>query len=326
MKETKMGKHFSIVLQNPPYSGSMHLKFLEKVTEVSDKVVSIQPATFLINVRKDGKSKTEYIPIKNKLKDHVKSCEIENMNEEFRIGMKMPFTIIDIDFTKKYDKIEYKLCNEKSIVKSIFDCNLIGSHEIIENIFDKISESKYKMFYDYFYHYSKKDKNLKENTAYMPVTNRFLTTIGSGHNMNNDKEWQKDDKHNTEYIYSIISSFASKNITNYRSLGAKKHPIDCIYYNEFDSYKKNKEFLENYFNTIKTSNLFHFIGLCLVIDDQGADKVLKFSPILNYDHVYSDEELYKLFNITKEEQELIENTCKKFERNSKFIKTYWNIK
>ena len=199
-----MGKHFDICLMNAPYNRTMHLKFLERVIEVSEKVVSIQPATFLINIRKDGKSKTEYIPIKNKLKYHVKSCEIENMNEKFGIGMKMPFTIIDIDFTKKYDKIKYKLCNEKSIVKSIFDCNLIDFNEIIENIFDKISESKYKMFYDYFYYYFKKIKNLKENTAYMPVTNRFLTTIGSGHNMNNDKEWQKDDKHNTEYIYSII--------------------------------------------------------------------------------------------------------------------------
>ena len=317
-------KKFDIVLMNPPFSRDLHLDFLDKVTDICDKIVSIQPATFLINIRTDGKAKTQYIPLKNKLEGYVKSCEINNMNNDFKIGMKMPCTIINIDFTKKYNEIEYDLCNHIIKVNSIYDCNLIGDSKLVKSILSKITESKYDKFIDNFYHYSK-NKQLNENTAYMPVSNRFLTTIGSGHNMNNDNEWQKDPKHNTEYISSIIMSFATKNITNNRSLGKKGGPIDCIYYDKFDSYEKNKEFLENYYQTVKTSNFFHFIGLTIIIDDQGADKVLKFSPILNYDHVYTDEELYKLFNITKEEQELINDTCKKFERQNKFIKEYWKI-
>ena len=65
--EMNNGKKFSVIIQNPPYAGSLHLKFLEKCIEIGEKVVSIQPATFLINTRKDGKAKTQYILLKNKL-------------------------------------------------------------------------------------------------------------------------------------------------------------------------------------------------------------------------------------------------------------------
>ena len=83
---------FDICLMNPPYYRSTHLKFLEKCIEIGEKVVSVQPATFLINTRKDGKAKTQYIPLKNKLEGHVKNCEINGMNKEFHTGLYVPFT------------------------------------------------------------------------------------------------------------------------------------------------------------------------------------------------------------------------------------------
>ena len=38
---------FDIILSNPPYSGSLHLKFLEKTIKIADNVVSIQPTRWL---------------------------------------------------------------------------------------------------------------------------------------------------------------------------------------------------------------------------------------------------------------------------------------
>ena len=38
---------FDICLMNPPYSRSLHLKFLEKTIKIADKVVSIQPTRWL---------------------------------------------------------------------------------------------------------------------------------------------------------------------------------------------------------------------------------------------------------------------------------------
>lgn len=311
---------------NPPYSGSLHLKFLEKTIDIADNVVSVQPATFLINTRNFGKAVSEYIPFKNKIEGHVKSCEIDNMNNEFKIGNKMPITIIHIDNKHNYDKIDYTCCKENKEVNSIYDCNLVGDINLIKSILKKISESKYNMFIDNFIGYGNKKINLPENTAYVGVANRFLTTIGSGHNMLNDNEWFKDSKHKTEYLSSFLYSFGgNKHITNTRTTGKKGTWLDCIYYNKFDSYEKNKEYLYNYIETVKTSNFFHFIACINIIDDQGADKVLKYSPMLNYNKILSDEELYNIFNITEEEQQFIEDTCKKFERHSKFIKNYWKL-
>ena len=107
--EKKTGvKKFDICLMNPPYDRGLHLKFLEKCIEIGEKVVSVQPATFLINTRKDGKAKTQYIPLKNKLEGHVKSCEINGMNKEFHTGLYVPFTIINIDNTKEYNEIDFE--------------------------------------------------------------------------------------------------------------------------------------------------------------------------------------------------------------------------
>ena len=37
-------KRFSVCVMNPPYSGTLHLQFLDEVTNISEKVISIQPA------------------------------------------------------------------------------------------------------------------------------------------------------------------------------------------------------------------------------------------------------------------------------------------
>ena len=43
---------WNYVIMNPPYDKSLHLTFLENVIDKADKVVSVQPSTFLINLRK----------------------------------------------------------------------------------------------------------------------------------------------------------------------------------------------------------------------------------------------------------------------------------
>ena len=46
--EKKTGvKHFHICLMNPPYLRNLHVKFLENVIEVTDKVVTVQPVRWI---------------------------------------------------------------------------------------------------------------------------------------------------------------------------------------------------------------------------------------------------------------------------------------
>ena len=70
---------FDLVVQNPPYSRYIHLDFLKKGYEIlSDKgqMIIIEPATWLINVRKNGKAKTIYNPLKEILKGKVRKVII----------------------------------------------------------------------------------------------------------------------------------------------------------------------------------------------------------------------------------------------------------
>ena len=38
---------FDVAIMNPPYDGNLHLKILEKVIPIADKVVNISPARWL---------------------------------------------------------------------------------------------------------------------------------------------------------------------------------------------------------------------------------------------------------------------------------------
>ena len=40
-------KRFSVCVMNPPYNGSLELKFLEKVIDICDDVVTVQPISWL---------------------------------------------------------------------------------------------------------------------------------------------------------------------------------------------------------------------------------------------------------------------------------------
>ena len=54
------GKKFDIVLMNPPYQSGLGESFLNKVLDISDKIISIQPIAWLI-AKKQSKRLTEKI-------------------------------------------------------------------------------------------------------------------------------------------------------------------------------------------------------------------------------------------------------------------------
>lgn len=67
--EKKTGvKKFDICLMNPPYAGTLHLQFLDKVIGICDKVISIEPANW-IKPLQYRKPTTEQKNILNKISD-----------------------------------------------------------------------------------------------------------------------------------------------------------------------------------------------------------------------------------------------------------------
>lgn len=117
------------------------MKLGVKLLNNQGKLIIIEPSTWLINIRKNGKAEL-YDKIKKLLKNHVYKVIIENYNTEFDTRQYVPFSITYVDFDKEYKTIDFQCCGESKKVKSIYDCNLIGDYNIIWNILNKIIGDK----------------------------------------------------------------------------------------------------------------------------------------------------------------------------------------
>lgn len=136
---------FDIVIMNPPYDGSLHLKILEKVIPIADNVISISPIDWLMNPY--GGS------VYNQFK-HLKFNSIENVGlikNIFNLD-RASYTggIYTIDknanltpdkFLYKFISVDFKnYIDEKilsSIIKKTIDCDNLENHIVSGEINDK---------------------------------------------------------------------------------------------------------------------------------------------------------------------------------------------
>ena len=85
LKENK-GKKFDIVLMNPPYNKNLHLKFIRKVLNISNKVINISPIRWLTDPFAQYKRSTlkQYEDVAK----HIESIEsFKNNNTLFDIAI-----------------------------------------------------------------------------------------------------------------------------------------------------------------------------------------------------------------------------------------------
>jgi hypothetical protein len=308
---------FDYIVQNPPYSRSLHLTFFEKSLDFlkdDGEMVIIEPATWLINVRRNGKAKI-YDNIKKLIKGHVKSIRIENLNNEFQTNCFVLFSITKIDNSKEYSEIEYTCCGANTTVANLYDCNLIGSYELIWSILNKVQK-----YGDMMKNHC--TSNAIENSWYckypylMPST---FTPHGIG--AISDREYANDNnfigKYNllfSYYYYSLIC----KDITSY--IPFKKGPCGKITEEKVKSclYGTHAE-LVNFNYYINENKLPLFIIMVMTIAQNNNS--LPYIPWL-VNKIYTDDEINKLFNFTEDEINLIDKTIKKFERHSLWFKRY----
>ena len=319
--ENKWGDmKFDIVVGNPPYGGNLHLDIIESVLPFMSGRATwcfIHPATWLINVRKNGKAK-KYDVLKKKLEGHIKSIEIENLNKDFKTGLYVPFSTTTIDMSKTFDNIDCAICGEHKIVTSIYDCNLIGNYEIIWNILDKVQNYGDMMKN----HITKEDKGREywysKYSEIISLGGCAATTSAVGYKYDSDNVWEKVSNGNycTSFITTSYHTFGN-NISNTPLCAYDRghHLTDKI----TDNIYGTKEELENWKHFIFNNKLPLFINIVLTIDQNNNSK--DFLPWL-VDKQYTDDEINKLFNFTDEEKKLIDDTLKKFERNSPWFKRY----
>ena len=92
-----------------------------------------------------------------------------------------------------------------------------------------------------------------------------------------------------------------------------------------DTYKLygTKEELENWKYFAFNNKLPLFLNIILTIDQHNNS--YNYVPWITDKH-YTDDEIYKILNINKDEQLLINLVIKKFERNSEWFKRYMSGK
>jgi hypothetical protein len=318
---------FKHIILNPPYDRNLHLDFLEKgldyLTE-DGRMVIIEPATWLINIRnnnKFGKKVQEFAlfeRIKQRINGHVESIVIENFNKEFGTGLFVPFSITTIDMSRTFDKIDCNICGEHKEVSSIYDCNLIGKYETIWSILEKVH-----IFGDVMKnHITQENKGngywYAKYAEMVSLGGCAATTSTVGLNIDSHSVTIKTSNGDfcTSYLTTSYHTYNNEiSNTPLCSYDRGKHLTDKI----ADNIYGTKEELENWKHFIFNNKLPLFINIVMTIDQNNNSK--DFLPWL-VDNQYTDEEINELFNFTDEEIKLIDTTIRKYERNSPWFKRY----
>ena len=171
IKETDM--KFDVAIMNPPYDGNLHLKILEKVIPIADKVVNISPIRWLQDPIVEYKKNTDYAKYEESILKHmIDFIELEQTytNDCFGIQFNTKIGISVYDKTGGYDykKIHesefneiYKKCMTKKeritpnikLYKNLNSKNfvpvcLLGGHVNVNGYGVRFTRNRYKYFID----------------------------------------------------------------------------------------------------------------------------------------------------------------------------------
>ena len=311
---------FSFCIMNPPYSGSLHLDFLEKGYDMiadDGQMVIIEPATWLIELRQNIAEKKsaqmkKYIDIKKKINGHVSKVIIENYNKEFNVGLYVPFSITYINKAKKYNNIEFVCFGEKRIVPNLYECNLIGNYDLIWQILDKILLYKDKMINHKF-----NNKIKYDSSTWYATYKGILNRCGCADPRFSDN-WFINNIY-TPYYHCCLD--IRENISNspiYKLENGRTYDNPAYSSKLADNICDTKEHLENFKYNVYNTKLFAFLAIVLLIQQNPTPN---FAPWL-VDKCYTDDEIYKLFDFGKDEIQFIEYVIKKFDRYSPWFNRY----
>lgn len=120
---------FDFCIMNPPFSGSTHLKFLEKTIKVADKVISIQPISWLENPLARYNKNSLQAKYEYSISKHIKDLDVISAPDAKKHFDAMPqdCAIYVCDGEGGYD---YKQLSSNDVIDKVIDyihcnkCNL----------------------------------------------------------------------------------------------------------------------------------------------------------------------------------------------------------
>jgi site-specific DNA-methyltransferase (adenine-specific) len=264
---------FDIVIGNPPYNDMIDMDFLQKSYDISNSVLFVHPSLWLL----DEKNKQQkFINTKNKISKHLESVVLFNGNGVFNINLFIPCAITYVN--KNYNgkiKVDNKVDDVYYEFNDIFDINKYSS-DIYTSIKNKV---KPIADIDNIWKYKNTNGNYYINVAQH-----------RGNHTKKGKKLYKDD------FYTIVT----KNDTP--TTEHTKH----LWFGF-----KNENEANNFLQYLKTN----FVRFCLSIyknNSQVCRGELEIIPYLDFTQEWTDEKLYKEFNLTEEEINFINTHIPKY--------------
>lgn len=269
--EKKTGiKKFDICLMNPPYDKTLHLKFLREVLKITDKVINISPARWLMDPFAKNKRSTikTYEDVAKQITDIEVLDKKNAAGFDIQIYSNLGIYVFDKNNDNKLDYWEFWRTQKDPEAVSIIEKVCFGN--------------KTKYLTDVLEH-GKRDGirvmlgDIGGNRGSLPVYKDIVYTVDG---CVDGKDWTK-----------------CKNMGGYTKPENSPLPSSIL----FDT----KEEAENFWHSYK--DLKFFKVLCEITIQQQHIQLDRLPFLDDYKHKITDEECYKIFELNDKEIEFIEN-------------------
>jgi hypothetical protein len=275
MKSVWCKESFNYGIGNPPFNQMIDMKFVRLSYELCDVTCIVHPSTWLLDEKGKQKAFTE---TKDLIKDHLESIELFNGNKIFNIALFVPCVITYINKNKSSVGIECldKINDVQLVYDNIYQINKYSDKLIYNNLKKKIINIENNLLN----YKNKLNGNFYVNTA----------QIRGNVSKNDDSKMSQDD------FYTIITK--ETKVSN----------------------KKEKHMFFSFETEIESNNFIlylksNFCRFCLSIykNNSQLDRgELGIIPWLDFTQEWTDEKLYKEFDLTKEEIKFIEKNIPKY--------------
>jgi len=282
MKEVWKKETFDYSIGNPPFNQMIDMKFVKLSYEITDAICIVHPSTWLLDEKGKQRAFTE---TKNLVGKHLESIELFNGNKIFNIALFVPCVITYIDKNKKSKGIHCvdKINDVQLIYDDIHQINKYSNKDIYLSLKDKIKNFKNENVWNKY----KKDNKVKD---YMIS----FTGIRGNVNLKTEESMVQKD------FYTIVSTERKPQMSN-EIVGDSF--LKFYFENEFEC--------NNFLNYLKT-NFVRFM-LSIYKNNQNLHRgELEIIPFLDFTQEWSDEKLYKEFNLTDAEIKFIEKHIPKY--------------
>lgn len=277
-KELGGQMEFDLVIGNPPYNNDLYLDFVTVAQHLSSKyTVMITPAKWQA---KGGKKNEDFrknvVPYMSKIVYYPDCCDI--------------FTI------SEWDGISYYLIDKVNVYKEHYIKNISSIHSEYKNCDGNIVDinSLYVGITRDIINKTLGIKKIKicsiQNKSYKVLTNLMICTSGK----QSFSLYAKDGMCLVTNPY-IVTDDTKELSSNYKIMFSSDNKDEC---NSFVSYCNTK--------FVRFLLLSGIVGISIT-----ASETWRFVPDpITFDHIFTDEELYKKYNLTPEEINIIESVIK----------------